>query len=97
MEINLEEARHNVYDILDWTISDIVIDIIDRIDFSVIEDEEDLYDSVWQATDESLIYTEDKWKVLACYFSPLDTDINFTDALSNLINDIMECINRAKE
>ena len=56
------------------------------------EGDEDIYETVTRAADDSLIYDEDLWEVLKNYFRPCDLNINITDALDILITEITHII-----
>ena len=72
---------------------DVVKDVIDRIDFEDVN-EDNIDDYVWQEIDNSLIYTEDQWTVMAHYQSPEDADFNeamdeFTEDIRSIVEDIV--------
>ena len=70
---------------------DIVVDILDRIDDIENCDDEDVY----QAMDDSLLYTEDQWTMMAHYQSPQDA--NFEDAWESLYSDLLSIVESIKE
>lgn len=72
---------------------DVVKDVIDRIDFENIN-EDNIDDYVWNEIDNSLIYTEDQWTVMAHYQSPEDANFNeamdeFTEDIRSIVEDII--------
>lgn len=69
---------------------DIVHKIINNIEEE--EGDEDIYEKVTRAADESLFYDEDLWEVLKHYFRPCDLNINIADALDILITVIAHII-----
>ena len=56
------------------------------------EDElDDVYDAVYQAMDDELIYTEDRWAIMMEYQTPEEADFNL--AWEAFADELMECIN----
>ena len=64
---------------------DLAKDILGRIDFDELN-EDNIYDAVYDAMDESLIYTEDQWKMMELYQSP--SEANFDNAWSDFESDL---------
>lgn len=52
---------------------------------------EDVYEDVWQAMDEGMIYTEDQWDMLKYYCTPSNADFN--SAWEDFENDLVSAIN----
>ena len=61
--------------------------ILMRID----ELSEDVYEDVWQAMDDGMIYTEDQWDMLKYYCTPSNADFN--DAWGSFEADLIRAIN----
>lgn len=75
---------------MNWDFLDVVANILERVDF----ESEDLDESVYNAIDEELIYTEDQWTVMEYYQTP-DT-ANLDDAFWDLNRDILSIAHEIK-
>lgn len=64
---------------------DIVEDVIDRIDFDNVS-EDNISDVVYEEIDNSLIYDEDQWTMMAHYQRPSEAD--FDEAFGYFVSDI---------
>ena len=85
MELNYEVLyRHFPSD----KINGIAEAVLSRID----EDElDDVYDAVYQAMDDELIYTDDQWAMIREYCTPHDA--SFSDAWDMFESDLVNAIN----
>ena len=63
--------------------------ILNRIDAEDLK--ADAYEALWQAMDDELIYTSDRWTLLQGYCTPEDANFNY--AWEEFQNDLMTCIN----
>lgn len=68
---------------MEWDFLDIVAKILEGIDF----ESKDLDESVYNAIDNALIYTVDRWTIMEFYQTP--EQANFDDAVYDLTTDIM--------
>lgn len=89
MLVNYKEIENSIYKNFDMDVSAIAEDIISRIDFDNIE-EDDLWDELLSAIDDSLIYTEDQWSIIKFYCSPSNADFSY--AMEEFENELYSII-----
>lgn len=76
----------------DYDYLDIIEEVIDRIDD--IKDDED-YDGINQAIDDSLIYYNQQWTILKHFFNP--QDVNFGEAMEYFTEDVYTTLNALRK
>ena len=74
----------------DWHCSDIADAIISRME-DTYQSEEDLFDAVYQAMDDELIYTNDQWQILMGYSTPQEA--NWNNAINEFTEDLCVYVN----
>lgn len=76
---------------------DLFESILDRIDLDKIDsnDSDSIYESVYKALDDGLIYSEDMWFMMACYQSP--EDANWDDAYDTFTDDLVDIVRKYKQ
>ena len=89
-----KKAIWEVFENASWDMLHLVEDILDRIDWEELEN--DPYDQVAQAVDDSLIYYDDQWTV-AKYYSCGPADLDWQNAIYTLLDDIHDIIDRVIE
>lgn len=94
MTINTDKLNREISLNFNFTVGDIARAIIDRVEFSEIEDDE-LYDAIYHAMDDELIYTDDLWEIMKYYQTP--ESANLTDAISYLLDDLLTAVRNSIE
>ena len=61
--------------------------VLNRID----ELTDDVYEDIWQAMNDELIYTEDQWIMIKSYCTPQEADFNY--AWESFEADLIQAIN----
>lgn len=89
MLVNYKEIENSIYKNFDMDVSAIADDIISRIDFDNVT-EDNLWDGLLGAIDDSLIYTEDQWSIIKFYCSP--SNANFSYAMEEFENELYSII-----
>lgn len=84
----MENAIYNIFNSFD--IIDLARDVLDRFE-SIHEDGGDVYDDLFQAMDEGLIYTADQWTMIEYYCTPQTAD--FDAAWADFESDLLQVIN----
>lgn len=84
----------------DYTVNfdflDIVSNIIDRIDdIDEFKDEDEIYDAVYSALDDELIYDDDQWTVMRFYQTARDASLD--EALDSLVADCVAIVEKIVE
>lgn len=92
MEFSREQITSAIFKVFETSIQDsfyeTTVDVVERaIDYA---EDGDLYDAAFQAMDESLIYTQDQWDMMALYQSPQEA--NFDDAWESYQSDIVKVL-----
>ena len=95
MTINTDKLNRQISLNFNFTVGDIARAIIDRVEFGEIEDDSELYDAIYHAMDDELIYTADLWQVMEYYQTP--ESANLTDAISYLLDDLLTVVRNSIE
>ena len=88
---NKNEALFNTFGIHDDILT-VAEDILDRFE-SIHEDGGDVYDDLFQAMNEGMIYTADQWTMMQYYCTPQDA--SFEDAWMSFEGDLLSIIENA--
>ena len=86
---NFDKIENSIYRNFDMDVSAIADDIVTRVDFDNIN-EDNLWDELLSAMDDSLIYTEDQWSIIKFYCSP--SNANFSYAMEEFENELYNII-----
>lgn len=88
MKINKEETISKLGHIMSWKALNVAENVIDRVeDFE--DDNSELFDEIYRAVDDELIYSEDQWDIVANYIKPEDLgNTSFCDIVNEFIEDI---------
>lgn len=95
-ELDDQKITSAIYDALGNIYNDdfyeLIKDIVERAWYYVEEDttEDDLWDIVYRAMDDGMMYTENQWTMLKEYCEPQNVD--FDDAWSSMESDVFEII-----
>lgn len=95
MTINTDKLNRQISLNFNFTVGDIARAIIDRVEFDEIADDSELYDAIYHAMDDELIYTADLWQVMEYYQTP--ENANLTDATSSLLDDLLTVVRNSIE
>lgn len=95
MTINTDKLNRQISFNFNFTVGDIARAIIDRVEFDEIEDDSELYDAIYHAMDDELIYTDDLWEIMKYYQTP--ENANLTDAISYLLDDLLTAVRNSIE
>lgn len=90
MTINTDKLNRKISLNFNSTVGDIARAIIDRVEFDEIEDDNELYDAMYHAMDDELIFTDDLWEIMKYYQTP--ESANLTDAISYLLDDLLTAV-----
>lgn len=75
---------------LEENFQDVVEGIVSRTLDTYEGNEDELYEAIFGAIDDGLIYTKDQWTVLEHYYTP--SEANFQEAIEQLENDVYEIV-----
>lgn len=77
---------------MNWDFLDIVANVLERVDFE--NEGEKLEESIQNAIDDELIYTEDRWTLIMFYQNP--EEANMYEAFDDLYSDICALVEKIK-
>lgn len=98
LNIEREEVISAIGKVFEYNLSDTLLDATETIIDRALEDignGEDTSDAVWQAMDDTLIYTYTQWEVMKEYQSPQDA--NWDEAWDSYYNDLLRIVEILRE